>query len=252
MPGGISITAFGVQAVMDAQPDFGAVQGDIKNAFNEIQRESIMEAMKGEIGLSSTLAFSHVLLNPITYIGMGSCANVVTAPFKSEEGSQQWAIKVGWFFALGANAAFQRLNDTLHPSSGVVMAIMDNNYTLSPPGVNFDTTQQLSADLAVVGLELQPAKSCCYIADEFRSNNWDTLRGAIPEGVLMDNGEPVLVDGGHMYGVSVCNVPIGTLQFLTGYLWQRLSTIWKGFDKATSLLDPGRWLHLEIPSRQML
>jgi len=37
-----------------------------------------------------------------------------------------------------------------------------------------------------------------------------------------------------------------------GYLEQRQSTIQKGFGKALSLLDPGRWPHLEIPSRQLL
>ena len=114
------------------------------------------------------------------------------------------------FFALGANTAFQRLNTTIQPSDSVETAIMDDNCTLGPLGVIFDVTGQVSADLAGVGIELQPAKSCCYIADEYISNDWDTPRGAILEGVLMDGSEPVLVDGGHLYNVSVCNVPVGT------------------------------------------
>ena len=137
MPDGILITAFGVQAVLDVRPDFGAVQGDINNGFNEIQRESIMTAMKGEAGLSRTLAFSHTLMDPITYIGMGSGTNVVTASFRLEEGFQQGAIKASWIFALRANEAFQQPNPTLQPSGGVVTAIMDDNYTLGPPDVIF-------------------------------------------------------------------------------------------------------------------
>ena len=38
----------------------------------------------------------------------------------------------------------------------------------------------------------------------------------------------------------------------TPYLNQRLAKIKSGFDKATQLLDPGRWPHPEIPARQML
>jgi len=93
-------------AMLDFKPEFGAIQGDIKNGFNEVKRESILGAMKEAPGLTSTLAFAHMILEPRTYIGMGSGTNLVTAPFRSEEGSQQGSIEGGWFFALAANAAF--------------------------------------------------------------------------------------------------------------------------------------------------
>ena len=66
VPGGISITTFGVQVVLDAWPYFDAVQGDIKNGFNKIQRESILASMKEEDCLSNTLAFSYAILEPMT------------------------------------------------------------------------------------------------------------------------------------------------------------------------------------------
>ena len=37
--GGISITAFGVQAVLGVRPDFGVLGGDLKNGYNDIERE---------------------------------------------------------------------------------------------------------------------------------------------------------------------------------------------------------------------
>ena len=64
-------------------------------------------------------------------------------------------------------------------------AIMDVKYTLGPPGVIFTATRQLCLDLAVVGLKLQPAKLGCYIADAHQGEEWTTLRGDIPEGVLI-------------------------------------------------------------------
>ena len=96
----------------------------------------------------------------MTYVGMGSGTNLVTAPFRSEEGSQQGSIEGGWFFALAANAPFQKLNKTLVEAGGAATAIMDDNYAMGPPSVIFPANEQLMVDLAVVGLELQPSKSC--------------------------------------------------------------------------------------------
>ena len=39
--GRISITSFEVQAVLDANPGFGHIQGNIKNGYKEVQRESV-------------------------------------------------------------------------------------------------------------------------------------------------------------------------------------------------------------------
>ena len=42
-------------------------------------------------------------------------------------------------------------------------------------------------NLAEVGLELQPAKTQCYIRDELRGAEWDAASGTIPNGVLKDS-----------------------------------------------------------------
>ena len=44
--GRISITAMGVQAALDANPDFRYIQGDIKNKYNEVCSESVMSTLK--------------------------------------------------------------------------------------------------------------------------------------------------------------------------------------------------------------
>ena len=192
--GGISITAFGVMAMLDARPEFGTIQADIRNGFNKVKHESILDT-KETPGLLCTLAFSNALLEPMTYVGMGSGTNLVTSPFLSEEGSQQGSTEGGWFFVLVVNAPFQQLNSTLVAAGGEASAIMDNNYAMRPPSVIFPANEQLQRDLAVVGLELQPAKSCCYIDAAHQDNKWHRLRGAIPEGVLKDGVEVILVDG---------------------------------------------------------
>ena len=73
---------------------------------------------------------------------------------------QQGSIEGGWFFALAANAPFQKLNDTLVAVGGATTTIIDDNYAMGPPSVIFLTNEQLMVDLAVVRLQLQPVKFC--------------------------------------------------------------------------------------------
>ena len=83
------------------------------------------------------------------------------------------------------------------------------------------------------------------MAEQHRNEQWDLLRGDIPNGALEVDGHPV-------HGLTVCNVPAGSQQYVVKYLRQRLDKITSGFIKADNLLYPGRWPHPEIPSRQML
>ena len=50
----------------------------------------------------------------------------------------------------------------------------------------------------------------------------------------------------------MCNVPVGSETYVKGYLGQKSLKVRKGLAKVTSLLDPARWPHPEIPCRQML
>ena len=55
-----------------------------------------------------------------------------------------------------------------------------------------------------------------------------------------------------IYGMTVCNVPAGSREFIKGYLEQRMKKKTKGYAKLGELLDPGRWPNPDIPARQML
>ena len=252
--GGISITAYGVQAVLDAEPTFCVFQGDLKNGYNEIGREAILSAMREEEQLDDTLSYTHALLEPEAYVGMGNGTALVTAPFRVSEGVHQGAIESGWLFSLGCNKAFQALNRRLAPHGGGVMAIVDDNYAMGPPEAVFPAKDEFAVNIAKVGLELQNSKSQCYIRNEYRNGEWDELRGEVPNGVLKDSAGAAVTgdDGQPLHDITVCNVPVGSRKFVEGYLEQKKTKIVKGFDKAVSLLDPCRWPHPEIPTRQMI
>ena len=91
----ISITVFGVQATLDANPNFGLrlIQCNLKNGYNEISREGVLNAMRDTGKLDDTLAFSQALLEPRVYIGMGSGTVLSKAPFFHEEEVHQEEIE---------------------------------------------------------------------------------------------------------------------------------------------------------------
>ena len=250
---GISITAFGVSSVLEARPDFACFQGDIKNGFNEVKRKTCIDSLIESGKLDHTLVFFHSILSPMAYIGMGFGTNVIEAPFVSAEGVPQGAPPSGFLFAMATNHAFQTLNNTLNADGGCASAIMDDNYSLGPPRTLAIAHAQFKLDLADVGLELRESKGKAYIAAEYRNDEWAECRGDIPDGVLLDGDDnPVLVDGSPCYGISVCNVPVGSESYIKGYLQQKGVRIRRGFDKVSSLLDSARWPSPDIPTRQML
>ena len=107
MKGGISITAFGVMAARDAAPGHATIQGDIKNGFNEVQRETMLQEAKKSGKLNDTVAFMHALLEPSAYVGMGKGTELMTAPFRVAEGTHQGAVESGWLFSLAVNPTFK-------------------------------------------------------------------------------------------------------------------------------------------------
>jgi hypothetical protein len=96
--------------------------------------------------------------------------------------------------------------------------------------VIFTLAKQLADDLALVGLELQPAKSKTYITKHLRDERWDELRGDVCNGTIEDD------EGITHFGISACNIPIGTEGFVKTYLNQKKDGILKGYDTIINLL----------------
>ena len=106
--------------------DAGCMQSDLRNGYNDVMREGVLVNIKDSGKLDDTLAFSHALLLPEAYVGMGNGTSLATAPFRCAEGVHQGAIEAGWFFAIAVNPpAFQRLNNRLREhGGGVVPSLM--------------------------------------------------------------------------------------------------------------------------------
>ena len=108
LKGGISLSVLGVQATLEARPDFCVIHGDLKNGYNEVKRESVMASVREIPELHDTMDYFFQLLAPRSYVGIGSGTNVSTAPFRIEEGVQQGAVESLYMFALAVNKPYQR------------------------------------------------------------------------------------------------------------------------------------------------
>jgi hypothetical protein len=126
------------------------------------------------------------------------------------------------------------------------MAIIDDNYIISPIEEIFEACKRFAANLTDVGLKFQPRKLACYIAEEVSNTEWDSLRGDIPNGLITD------AHGNVTFGLAVCYVPVGSEALVKAYLARKGTHIQRGFNVIERLLDPGRWPHPDIPAQQML
>ena len=59
----------------------------------------MLKAMKGCGKLADTVAFMQTLLEPSAYVCIGKGIDLVTAPFKMEEGVQQGTVESDWLLA---------------------------------------------------------------------------------------------------------------------------------------------------------
>ena len=152
------------------------------------------------------------------------------------------------------NKPYQRAREKLAEGGGIT-AIVDDHYLMAKPPLAFSVFQALKADLqSTCGLEIQPRKSAAYIDEQFRDEDFEARRVAagIPDSLLLDEeGEPVIVDGRSVRGITVCNIPVGSEGFVATYLGRKQTSIISDNDLIKALLDPRRWTQPEIPTRQL-
>jgi len=104
------------------------------------------------------------------------------AGFKVEEGVHQGAVPSGYLYTLGQNRAMQNHCERVEAEGGGVTVILDDNTTLALREVIFTLAKQLAEDLALVGLELQPAKSKAFITEHLRKE-YDTIINLLDPGI---------------------------------------------------------------------
>ena len=78
---------------MDVALVRASIEGDIKNGYNEVEKENVMREVKGCGQLDDTFELMQTLLELCAYVGMGKGTNLVIALFIMEEGVQQGVVQ---------------------------------------------------------------------------------------------------------------------------------------------------------------
>ena len=123
---------FNVKAHMEANPSHAVLSLDYSNAFNEASREKVLEALWTVPDLRPIWSFCYHLLLCKSYVGLGSGHSLTTAPFRSEEGTQQGAIVASPLFCLAVHVINRSSNNYLSRHGGLLVAGMDDTYMVGP------------------------------------------------------------------------------------------------------------------------
>ena len=262
--GGCEVANLGVRLLLESSPTWGVIQVDVKNAFNTIHRRVIFEELRAAggvlggifpfvrtfYGASSPLFFSTSRLGGVSGDGVGGsgegddgrdglglgsdghrldgcgtmrdedggCEEVVVE-LESATGTRQGDPLGGVLFALGHQQALRAtaaaFPDCAFPS------IADDTHIVGPPARVVEAFSHFVLQLALLGLSVQPPKCVAWSPSGFG------VFPVLPEGVSYVTE-----------GIRLLGVPLGTEEYVGGFLSSALEEDRCGLDQLQHLGDP--------------
>jgi len=211
--GGAQIT-MALRLLIEANPDWVLIALDIKNAFNEIMRQEVLDAIWDDCVLRPLWYYN--LRNKIVhgFVVLGYGPNMTKARFAAMEGEKQGDMEAMLNFCLGINKSNKLTLESIRQKGGWLLTGADDTYILGPPDVPFKEVKLHEERLKLIGLELNYSKMKCFINEEHRNETYHQAKEAtgIAEGNVEDeNGEA-------FYGVKAYGVPIGTKEYISHWL----------------------------------
>mgnify|MGYP001307855544 FL=1 len=245
--GGISQFSFTISSYMEAKPDWVVVALDIKNAFNEVTREKVLESLQKYPELRPLLYYNWRESTVKSPILLGSGPSATVADFFSEEGQQQGAVQAGINFNLAIDRPNKITQEKLG-EDGCILGVCDDTTIIGRPEVVFPLIKEHKEELAKIGLELNISKTKCYIHGEYRNEEYHRLReeAGINEGVMGDD------NGNELYGLKICSIPFGEEAYKKEWLEQKSGKISQQIATVGEKADPTTFFAEELPGVQCL
>jgi len=206
---------------MEANSDWVVIALDISNAFNEIQRYSILEELWGNTELRPLWYYNFRNMMISGFIGLGYGSFMKAAIYQMDEGVKQGDMEaMPTSVYIGINQANKTTHDSLQEKGAIILSGADDTHIFGSPEIVFPEVKLHEERLASIGLNLNYSKMKCYIKESKKSEIYHELREAayIPEGFT--EGE----DGTMLFDLRTYRVPIGSEVFvmkLESY-WTRL------------------------------
>eukprot|EP00957_Ditylum_brightwellii_P181510 13826236-Ditylum_brightwellii.AAC.1 len=115
--GGGTEMVFGVKTMMGGAESSMIASVDVAYGYDKIKCSSILQAVWDCPDLRCSYFFFYRILSQSSYIGLGSGAHVINAPFTCDEGVQQGTVKASFLFCAGTNKANQATHHELLESN---------------------------------------------------------------------------------------------------------------------------------------
>ena len=135
--GGGSQLIMAITLLLEANPDWVIIALDISNAFNEIQRHSILEQLWKNIELRPLWNYNFRNMMISGFIGLGYGPFMKTATYQMDEGVKQGNMEAMTTFCIGINQANKSTHDSLQEKDGIILSGADDTYILGPPEIAF-------------------------------------------------------------------------------------------------------------------
>ena len=228
-----------VSGVLDTFKEFICFRLDLKNAFNEISRRSILDVLDSEDSLKHLVTFSAAILAPVAALESGGQVWGETA-----EGVGQGDPPSGDLFSVGLHPDLLELDRTCREGGGQARAGHDDVFAQGPANTVIPAVEKFAKSIwERCHLKLQWSKSHIF--------SWDgALPEGTPEGVELAGK---IIDGVFEVGFDCYGVPMGTDKFVTSELMVLAKEIAADAKKARELLSPHKqalWSTLRLSTAQ--
>ena len=163
--GGLSIMIHGMRALLQQSPEMVCVKMDLKNAFNEVERASLVEAVREQPQLHSLLPLMTATYTHETWAMLGRTAESLFGEEERGDASQggpQGNPLMGAAFCLAIHPYVKRLHARLAEAGGEAKADMDDCYATGPASVVFEAIEECLLGLSEIGLVARVEKFEVY------------------------------------------------------------------------------------------
>ena len=221
--GGATKLVNSVRMLIEANPNFVVVKGDIQNAFNSVSRSKILKVLNEEESLKHLVWHAALSLSSPSALETGgkvwgeACEGVVQGDPES-----------GSYFSVAWHPHIRDLDRQMAAVGGAVRAGMDDFFAIGPPEVLFPALERFWQEVA----------ESCLLRLERSKTQVFTWSGQLP--LSTPPGYPragTMVDGEFLPGFLCYGIPVGTPGYVRHHLDVKVQGIGKEVQEIVKVLE---------------
>ena len=214
--GGIEVLIHSVRLILEQNPDFVIIKTDIKNAFNELSRHSIINAINEHI--VEILPYVENLLSNSSEVLFNDKTNRTCAKIIQTIGVPQGSPSSGPIFNITQASTIKNI-ETEHPNI-MILSVHDDHYIIGELPYALPALQMFDREFAILNLKRQETKSKIYHHNrEFNEDEINDIQQYSLE--IVPSTE----------GIVVAGAPIGSITFIEEYLMTEVNNIKEQLNK---------------------